>query len=128
MNDAPTDPFTLFVYGTLMRGGARSHLLAAQHFRGEARTLPRYALFDLGAYPGMVRCDANRAAVSGELYEVAAGLIPALDREEGAPTLFRLDLVAVESGVEPVFAYLYQRSVEGAPLCPDGRWIHRGRR
>ena len=126
MNDAFPDPFTLFVYGTLMRGGVRSHLLIGQRFRGEARTLPRYGLFDFCAYPGMVRRECG-AVVFGELYEVAAGLIPALDREEGAPSLFRLEAVEVDGCNGPAFAYLYQHSVEGASPYPDGRWTHRGR-
>ncbi len=129
MNDAPShDPFTLFVYGTLMRGGVRQRLLAGQRFLGEARTPPLYALFDLGEYPGMVRRDADGRAVAGELYEVAAGLIPRLDSEEGAPTLFRLEPVSVDGRDATVFAYLYQRSVEGARLCSGNRWVHRGGR
>ncbi len=129
MNDAPShDPFTLFVYGTLMRGGVRHRLLAGQRFLGETRTLPFYTLFDLGAYPGMVRRDADGRAVAGELYEVAAGLIPRLDAAEGAPTLFRLEPVAVAGRDGEVFAYLFQRSVAGAPLCSGDRWVHRGDR
>jgi gamma-glutamylcyclotransferase (GGCT)/AIG2-like uncharacterized protein YtfP len=126
MNPAFGDSFLLFVYGTLMRGGVRHHLLADQRFLGETRTLPRYGLFDLGAYPGMVRRDAGGMAVSGELYEVAVSRIPQLDAEEGAPNLFRREPVNVEGNDGPVFAYLYQRSVEGASPCPGGRWVPRG--
>ena len=127
MNDAFSDPFTLFVYGTLMRGGVRSRLLAGQRFRGEGRTLPCYGLFDLGDYPGMVRLGAGGAAVSGELYEVASELVPALDREEGAPTLFRLEPVEIEGG-GTAFAYLYQGPVAGRPPCPGPRRTRRGGR
>ena len=42
-----------------------------------------------------------------------------------APTLFRLEGVAIEGQDGPVSAYLYQRSVEGTPLCSGGRWIHK---
>ena len=119
------DSFTLFVYGTLMRGGVRHRLLAGQRFLGEARTLPGYALHDLGAYPGMVRRDGG-VAVSGELYEIAVSRIPEVDAEEGAPTLFRLEPIAVEGCDGPVFAYVFQRSVEGALPCPGGRWVHKG--
>ena len=127
MNPTPVgDRFTLFVYGTLMRGGVRHRLLAHQGFLREARTMPRYALFDLGAYPGMVRREGDDRAVFGELYEVAVSRIQELDVEEGAPTLFRLEPVAAEGPDGPVFAYLYQRSVEGRPLCPGDRWVHKG--
>src|SRR5947209_9483946 len=110
------DRFLLFVYGTLMRGGVRHRLLADQRFLGEARTLPRYALFDLGAHPGMVRRDGGGRAVAGELYEVAVSRIPELDAEEDAPKLFRREAVAVEGRDDTVFAYLYRRSVEGLLL------------
>ena len=119
------DRFTLFVYGTLMRGGVRHGLLANAQFLGKTRTLPLYALFDLGAYPGMVPCVGDGVAVAGELYEVAASRIPELDAEEEAPSLFRRESVAVEGHEEAVFAYLYQRSVEGAPACPGGCWVHK---
>ena len=82
MNPVFGDSFLLFVYGTLMRGGVRHWLLADQRFVGEARTLPRYALYDLGTFPGMVRRDGG-VAVSGELYEVAANRLADLDDEEG---------------------------------------------
>lgn len=127
MNDAPpAGCFTLFVYGTLMRGGVRHYLLADQRYLGEARTLPQYALFDFGAHPAMVHREADGRTVFGELYEVAVNRIPALDAEEGAPTLYRLEPVAVEGRDGPVSAYLYQRSVEGKTLCPGDRWTHRG--
>jgi len=124
MNPTSTgDHFLLFVYGTLMRGGVRHRLLAGQRFLGEARTLPRYALFDLGEYPGMVWRDGDGRVVFGELYDVATRLLPELDAEEGAPKLFRREPVELEGRDGPVFAYLYQRSVEGALPCPGGRWI-----
>jgi gamma-glutamylcyclotransferase (GGCT)/AIG2-like uncharacterized protein YtfP len=122
------DSFTLFVYGTLMRGGVRHPLLAGQRFLREACTLPLYALFDLGAYPGMVLHEADGRAVAGELYTVGASLLPRLDREEGAPSLYRLEPIEVNGCDEPVFAYLYRQSIEGAPLCPGGRWLQRGGR
>src|SRR5947208_2308576 len=64
-----TDPFLLFVYGTLKRGGVRLAPLAGRPFLGAARTLPRYALHDLGAYPGLVDEGADGRSVEGELYE-----------------------------------------------------------
>ena len=118
----PEDPFLLFVYGTLMRGGPRHRALAGQRFLGAARTLPHYALFDLGAYPGLVSSRDGGQAVHGELYEVEAALIPRLDRIEGAPELYRLGPVALEGCDRPVYSYFYQQSTEGHSPCADGRW------
>jgi gamma-glutamylaminecyclotransferase len=105
-----------------MRGGVRHPVLAGQHFLGRASTLPHYALFDLGAYPGLVHHSGEGWAIHGELYEVEASLIERLDRIEGAPSLFRLEPVLIDGHPGEVFAYFYQQSTEGFSLCVDGRW------
>ena len=56
-----------------------------------------FALYDLGAYPGMVPGDG---VVHGEVYEIPEGLLRWLDWVEGAPFLL----------------------VEGAALIPSGEW------
>jgi gamma-glutamylcyclotransferase (GGCT)/AIG2-like uncharacterized protein YtfP len=117
----PGDPFLLFVYGTLKRDGVNHALLAGQRFLGCARTRPRYALFDLNDYRGLVACECGGTAVHGELYEVARALIPRLDELEEAPTLFRLVPVEIEDTAGPVFAYLYQQDTQGFSQCRDGR-------
>jgi molybdenum cofactor cytidylyltransferase len=112
----------LFVYGTLMRGGARHHVLRGQRFLREALTLPKYLLFDLGAYPGLVVAEGEGQGIHGELYEVERGLVPALDATEGVPELYRLEPVEVEGEAAPVFAYIYRQSIDGVPRCAGGRW------
>src|SRR5215471_201591 len=58
----------VFVYGTLKRGERNHRLLADQEFLGAAVTVPRYRVFDLGPYPGLVRDDATGLAVRAELF------------------------------------------------------------
>src|SRR2546421_721985 len=53
--------FLLFVYGTLKRGGCRHGPLAGQRYRGETHTRPRYALYDLGDYPGLTATSEDDA-------------------------------------------------------------------
>jgi len=118
----PGGPFRLFVYGTLMRGGPRHPVLAGQRFLGEVRTRPGYALLDLGDYPGLVPHGPAGLSVRGEWYEVEAGLRPCLDEIEGAPALFRLGPVDLEGCAGPAYAYFFQQSTRGLPLCPAGRW------
>jgi gamma-glutamylaminecyclotransferase len=118
----PPDPYTLFVYGTLMRDGCRRGVLAGQRFLGPARTLPLYDLLDLGAYPGLVRAGTDGRAVVGELYEVARALLGKLDEIEGAPQLFRLEPVAVDGVRGVVFAYFYQPHPAGVPGYAPERW------
>jgi gamma-glutamylcyclotransferase (GGCT)/AIG2-like uncharacterized protein YtfP len=119
------DSFTLFVYGTLKRGGVRHPVLAGQRFLGEARTLPRYALFDLVHYPGLVHCETAGRAVRGELYRVETRLLHRLDQIEGAPSVFRLEPIFVEGVEEPVFAYFHQQSIPGRALCDNDCWVNR---
>jgi gamma-glutamylcyclotransferase (GGCT)/AIG2-like uncharacterized protein YtfP len=123
--EGSADPFLLFVYGTLMRGGRYHRVLAGQGFVGPARTLPRYALLDLGAYPGLVGRGEDGRAVAGEVYEVAAALRPRLDAVEGAPELFRLGPVALEGVDGVVYAYFYQSGAAGVPLYAGERWVNR---
>jgi gamma-glutamylcyclotransferase (GGCT)/AIG2-like uncharacterized protein YtfP len=117
--------FLLFVYGTLMRDGSRHAALAGQRFLGEARTEPRYALLDLGEYPGLVRREPGGRSVTGELYEVEDGLRATLDEIEGAPGLFRLKPVAVVGRAGPVYAYFYQPAPHGLPTYEGERWDNR---
>ena len=61
----------VFVYGTLKRGLSNHGWLRGQTFEGEARTVPRYRMFDLGGYPGMVLADEGEGgAIEGEVWAV----------------------------------------------------------
>jgi molybdenum cofactor cytidylyltransferase len=112
----------LFVYGTLMRGGLRHEVLCDQRFLREAVTRPKYLLFDLGPYPGLVAAPTGGRAVHGELYQVERGLVPRLDAIEGAPALYRLEPVAIEGEVGPVYGYVYRKPTGAAALCAGDRW------
>ncbi len=76
----------LFVYGTLKRGQSHHHLLSGQHCLGIAITLPEYQLLDLGWYPGLAAVRGTSKpgrTIRGELWEVSAGCLEALDQYEG---------------------------------------------
>ena len=81
----------VFVYGTLLAGEPNSRLLARAQRIGDARTEEGFALFDLGAFPGMVnvRSRSGAGAVVGELYAVDDETLEALDRLEGHPSFYR---------------------------------------
>lgn len=119
------DKFLLFVYGTLMRGGVRHAVLRGQRFLREAVTRPKYLLFDLGAYPGLVRAEEDGRAIYGELYEVERRLIPRLDMIEGAPELYRLEPVEIEAETARVYGYTYQMTTKELRLIEDDRWRNR---
>ena len=116
----------VFVYGTLKRGLSNHRWLRGQTFLGEARTVPRYRMFDLGGYPGMVLEEGeDGGAIEGEVWEVDEKGLRGLDKLEGvAEGEYAFETVRLEGKwvQEEVKGYLYLRSVKG---CPEvkGRWV-----
>lgn len=112
---------TVFVYGTLKRGGGNHALLGGQRFIGDARTAPGFTLYSLGDYPGMVRAPGDTAGVTGELWAVDDGCLAELDRLEGLDEgLYeRIDVVlAPNPHATSAQTYLYARPHHG--LSPVG--------
>jgi gamma-glutamylaminecyclotransferase len=116
------DTFLLFVYGTLMRGGCNHGALAGQRFLRGAMTRSKYLLLDLGAYPGLVLAQNDGRAIHGELYEVERRLIADLDRIEGAPELYRLELVEIKDEDDRIYAYIYRGRMESLRIVSGDHW------
>jgi gamma-glutamylaminecyclotransferase len=112
----PGPPTTVFVYGTLLRGGSGHHHLAGGRFLGPARTEPAWTLIDLGAYPALR--PGGSSPIPGELYAVDDALLAALDRWEEVPTLYRRTAVALEGGGE---AQAWVMDDAEGPAIP--RWL-----
>lgn len=107
----------VFVYGTLKREHCRSHALKGQRFVGKARTVARYRLYDTGAYPAMIE-DENGLEIDGEVWEVDAECLQALDLIESTPDRYERGSVTLASpAIDGVQTYIYQRSVAGMPEC-----------
>lgn len=112
---------TLFVYGTLKRGGSNHAHLAGQKFLGPARTAAGYTLVSLGDYPGLVRSADDREGVTGELWSVDDPCLAHLDEFEGiTENLYRraeIPLATPRSlgSAAPVETYFYARPVAGRP-------------
>jgi len=111
---------TVFVYGTLKRGGSNHRFLAGQKYLGPARTAPGFTLYSLGDYPGMVREPGDTAGVTGELWSVEANGLAELDRLEGLDEGL-YERVEIPIAPNPFAAsaqtYLYLRPLQGfAPL------------
>ncbi len=112
---------TVFVYGTLKRGGSNHVFLRGQKFLGDARTAPGFTLYSLGDYPGMVRAPGDLAGVTGELWSVDDACLDELDRLEGLDEgLYeRIDvLLAPNATAGSAQTYLYLRQLDG--LTPIG--------
>jgi len=118
-------PRVVFVYGSLLRGLHNHPLLAGPgaKFVGRARTRGGFALYDLGAYPGMVeREDLEDESVVGELYEVNAEVLQMLDRLEGHPAFYQRREIELEGG-EVVETYtLHRDRVRGYSRVAEGDW------
>lgn len=109
---------TVFVYGTLKRGGSNHLFLAGQKFLGSARTQPGFTLYSLGDYPGMVRTPGDADGVTGELWSVDDATLAELDRLEGLDEgLYeRIDVLLQPNPHTPsAQAYVYLRSHDGLP-------------
>jgi gamma-glutamylaminecyclotransferase len=113
----------LFVYGTLMRGeGAHALLGPSARFIAEAHTEPCFTLVDMGEYPALV--EGGTTAVCGELYEIDAALLPALDRYEDAPEMYERRFLDVGGGT--AIAYLLRSELAvGVGSIASGDWRRR---
>jgi gamma-glutamylcyclotransferase (GGCT)/AIG2-like uncharacterized protein YtfP/lysophospholipase L1-like esterase len=115
----------LFVYGTLMQGQCRAHVLREQKRLCSARTEARYLLYDTGTFPAMVTAESG-VPVEGEVWEVTADCLRILDGIEGAPDLYTRETVHLQPPApQGVQAYLYRRPTTGMALCGH-RWVPAG--
>jgi gamma-glutamylcyclotransferase (GGCT)/AIG2-like uncharacterized protein YtfP len=111
----------LFVYGTLKSGQPANPHLAGATLVGPAKTAPHFRLFDMGWHPAMVRDDAAGQAVEGEVWDVPAGMISALDEYESVPEGFVRQIIDVPGMNGVVQSYLYVRPVS-AGTRSGPRW------
>ena len=88
----------LFVYGTLKRGFPAAHILRDATFESLAITADGFALYDMGAYPALVR--ASSGIVRGESFALPRELLAVLDEYEGVPDLYERQLVTLSDGRE----------------------------
>ena len=104
-----------FVYGTLMKGERAETLLAEATFVGTCQ-LRDYAMYHLGAYPGIQPCEGE--VVYGELYLVSDAMVEKLDEYEDEGRLYDRKTVTVWLGEESrqAEAYVYKKDVTGCPL------------
>lgn len=109
----------VFVYGSLKRGYALHHLLESQNFLGDAVTEPRYRLFDLGQYPGLVEWP-DGLAIRGEVYQVDRECLSRLDAVEGvAECLYVRRPIALQAASAEIRmdAWFWLHGVRGLPDC-----------
>ena len=98
---------TVFVYGSLKRGGRLNHLLNKADYLGEFKTEDKWGLINLGAFPGMVY---GNLSVEGEAYSVNDDTLDDLDFVEGVQvkmyTRRKIPLLHADGG-EAMSAWVY---------------------
>lgn len=112
----------IFVYGTLKRGFCRAPFLSDQQFLEEACTAPRYALYDCGEYPALVKDNTTGIRIQGELWRVDARGLEVLDEVEGvAEQLYARESIELETPLisTGVQAYFYLPDVSQLPRLGD---------
>jgi gamma-glutamylcyclotransferase (GGCT)/AIG2-like uncharacterized protein YtfP len=117
--------FVVFVYGTLMSGESAHALLEGAVALGVAKTTPSFSLFDIGPYPAMI--EGGSTSVVGELYEVSAKELAAVDVHEEVPILFRRRRIALDDGREAETYTLDVEQVRGRRRIASGDWRARFR-
>lgn len=107
----------VFVYGTLKKGGRLSCHMSGQKFLGEAKTAPRYRLYNISWFPGLKEDEDEGKEIEGELYEVDEQCLANLDRVEGAPHLYSRSAVTIqnppfnEGGKNLIQSYFYNGDI-----------------
>jgi gamma-glutamylcyclotransferase (GGCT)/AIG2-like uncharacterized protein YtfP len=112
---------TVFVYGTLKRGGGLHHYLARAKYLGEG-SLRNHEMFDLGWFPGVKPGDGQ---VHGELYDVDAVTLANLDAVESEGSLYLRRSLWVDVAPDlatRAYAYIYKHSVEDDAKVESGVW------
>jgi gamma-glutamylcyclotransferase (GGCT)/AIG2-like uncharacterized protein YtfP len=110
----------IFVYGTLKRGGSNHVLLAGQKFIATAHTQPLYRLYALSGFPGLVEAPQNGLSIEGEIWEVDATRLPALDElEDIAHGMYKRVpiLLLPPDDTLVVEGYIYLLSIAGRRDC-----------
>lgn len=127
----------LFVYGTLRKALEHEmHRVLARGARFVGEAALRGALYDLGAYPGLVTEGDGLDCVSGELYALgpddAEATLALLDAYEGCansdpePHEYRRALVQVRfanGSQRAAWTYLLNRSHAGLQRIPGGDYV-----
>lgn len=112
----------IFIYGSLKRGFSNHSLLAGQSFIAVAHTQPRYKLYSLGGFPGMIENAQNGCSIEGEIWSVDTACLARLDElEDTAHGMYaRVPILLLPPhDTLPVEGYLYLLSVTGRRDCGE---------
>jgi gamma-glutamylaminecyclotransferase len=114
----------LFVYGSLLSGEPNHRRLKQSTLLARCRTVARYTLVDLGAYPALLQ--RGTTSVLGEVYDVDEATLDSLDAFEGHPILYWRVPIRMRGGRAAAGYVLRQKALaRGRPILSGGDWRHR---
>lgn len=111
------------VYGTLKKGQRAAGMMATSTFKGEHKVSMPFAMYNVGAFPALVKDDTNHD-ITIEVYEVPDKVIPILDTYEGYPYLYQKSAIQVDG--DDVILYTMERSTEfvnNHKVIKSGNWV-----
>lgn len=115
---------TLFVYGTLRKGGSQHERMKKAVFLSEATVSGQ--LYQIDWYPGAVLDEEQRSRIHGELYQVPDNLRAELDDFEGSEYR-RVKVNTLTTKHEVIGAWIWEYVLPTArkKIIASGDWLHR---
>lgn len=111
--------YKVFVYGSLLRGFGNHRLLKDSKLLGVNSTKKRYKMISLGGFPGVLKARKEELHkkflfknIIGELYEVDAFTLRALDALEGNGYFYKREVVPLKNNNEEAWMYVLLNSSE----------------
>ncbi len=132
-NRKPEPLDSLFVYGTLLRGGNRFPLLSAHGIKCAVLAETMGQLADLGSFPALINLKTHSSAVHGEFVrlEHIEDALREIDEIEGfhgfgaSGSLFRRARINVDVGdgrIRSAWTYCLAAADTQASIIPSGDW------
>jgi gamma-glutamylcyclotransferase (GGCT)/AIG2-like uncharacterized protein YtfP len=123
----------LFVYGTLLRGESRFHLLKPFGLKCALLATTYGRLADLETFPGLLMAEGNGDLVRGDFLRLRdiGSALERLDAVEGfngfgrTGSLFYRNLIDVDAGdgrIRKAWTYRLEEKPDNARLIPSGDW------
>lgn len=110
----------VFVYGTLKRGHHNHSVLGNSRLVGNWTTEPKYKMYDLGSFPGVVY--PGDKSIKGEIFEVNDETMVRLDNLEGYPHLYGRFMIETDYG--PAYIYIFNmKSGRYYNEIAEGDWV-----
>lgn len=80
--------YKVFVYGTLKKGFNNHYLLDSSEFLGNAHSLSKFNMINLGGFPALLYNSDIGYSVTGELYNISPNTLKELDILEGEGSFY----------------------------------------